>query len=65
MGSRYGHLFPWGPLSSWGEPGIGRGCSLKDECRRAEGMGHRSARYSMKGPLREDSFNGDPESYVK
>jgi len=34
-GSGYGHLSPWGPLSSRGEPGIRRGAHipgiLKDE----------------------------------
>ena len=34
-GSRYGHLSPWGPLSSRGEPGIRRGAhtpeTLEDE----------------------------------
>ena len=39
--------------------------SLKDERRRALGMGHLSARDSMKGTLREGSFTGDPERYVK
>jgi len=28
-------------------------------------MGHLSTRGSMKGPMKEDSFTGDPESYVK
>jgi hypothetical protein len=28
-------------------------------------MGHLSARDSMKGTLREGSFTGDPERYVK
>ena len=56
------------PLTTEGnrESGVGAHIpeALKNEWR-ALGTGHLSARDSMNGALREGSFTGDPEKYVK
>jgi len=58
-----------GPFNSEGNLGSGSGAcrlgTLKDECRRALGTGHLSARDSIKGILREGNFTRDLERYVK
>jgi len=57
-------VFPWheGSLESGGGAHIPG--TLKDEWR-ALGMGHLSARDSMKRTLRKGSFTGDSRRYVK
>jgi len=53
-----------GNLKSGGGGGSYTG-DFEDEQMRALGMGHPSARNSMKGPLMEGSFTGDSKRYVK
>jgi hypothetical protein len=64
--SGYGYLYPWGPLSIRGELGMWGSRipgTLRDEWR-ALVVGQLSARYSIKGTLREGSFLGNPKDEV-
>jgi hypothetical protein len=58
-----------GPFTTEGNMESGGGAlilgTLKDERRRALGTGHLSVRDSMKGTLREGSFTGNSDRYVK
>ena len=53
--SGYGHLSPWGPLSTRGEPGMWKGALV---------VGHLSARDSMKGAWGRAPLLGNPKNEV-